>query len=329
MLDWLKSLEFASPWPFWFLLLPLASFIYFLIRRSSYFPNIKMPDNAVLLGRNSWRGLLKEWFPPILRFFTLIFLILAIARPQQKYQEKKISTEGIDIMLAVDVSISMLANDFEPTRLDVVKDVAAKFIEKRPYDQIGLVIFAGESFLQCPLTTDHPELKRRLGSVEEGFLKDGTAIGMGLSRSINVLRETETKSKVVILLTDGVNNQGSIDPLTAAKAAEALGIKVYTIGAGSNSAQSYIKKYNGYVQNQIQEDLLEEISVMTGGQYFRATNEEGLQEIYDAIDKMEKTKIDSKVILKDTEEFLPFALIAAGLFALEILLRYTILKSIP
>ena len=152
---------------------------------------------------------------------------------------------------------------------------------------------------------------------------------MGLSRSINVLRETETKSKVVILLTDGVNNQGSIDPLTAAKAAEALGIKVYTIGAGSNSAQSYIKKYNGYVQNQIQEDLLEEISVMTGGQYFRATNEEGLQEIYDAIDKMEKTKIDSKVILKDTEEFLPFALIAAGLFALEILLRYTILKSIP
>lgn len=329
MLDWLRSIEFASPWAFWLLLIPLGLGVFYAFQGRKYYPNLRIPDNPGVLKGKSWRGLWKEWLPYTNRIPALIFLILAIARPQFKFQEKQVSTEGIDIVLALDVSISMLADDFEPTRLEAVKDVAARFIEKRPYDRLGLVIFAGESFLQCPPTTDHPELKRRLSMVEEGLLKDGTAIGMGLSRSVNVLREMESKSKVVILLTDGVNNQGSVDPITAAKAAEALGIKVYTIGAGSNTARSFIKKYNGYVENQIQEDLLQEMAEMTGGQYFRATDQEGLEAIYEEIDKMEKTKIESTIVMKDTEEFLPFALIGAGLLLLEILLRYTILKSIP
>lgn len=270
------------------------------------------------------------------RLLGISFLILAMARPQTNLNRQEISTEGIDIVLATDISASMLAKDFSPNRLEVAKEVAKEFIDNRPTDRMGLVIFSGESFTQCPLTTDHHVLKGLFKDIKIGMMKNGTAIGMGLATAINRLKESKAKSKVIILLTDGVNNTGSIAPLTAAEIAKTFNIRTYTIGIGSmGTAPTPVAKYpNGKflykdLPVEIDEDVLQQISQLTDGMYFRATDKDGLRNIYKEIDKMEKSKIQVTDIERKKEEFFWFAVIGGLLILLEIILRYTIFKLIP
>jgi len=261
-------------------------------------------------------------------------VVVALMRPQSSTSRKDISVEGIDIVLANDLSGSMLAEDFKPNRLEAAKKVAGEFISNRPNDKIGLVIFAGEAFTQCPLTTDHAVLQELLGKLDEGALEDGTAIGDGLATAVNRIKESKAVSRVIILLTDGVNNRGSIDPLSAAEIAKLYKIRVYTIGVGTRGMAPYPFKTPFGVQYQniqveIDEGLMQKISDMTGGKYFRATGNAKLMEIYKEIDKMEKSKIDVMEFRKKYEEFFPLALLALIIFALELILRNTILRTTP
>lgn len=268
------------------------------------------------------------------RVSALILLIVALARPQSSTSWEDVTTEGIDIVMSMDISGSMLAKDLQPDRLSASKDVAAKFISERLNDRIGLVVYAGESFTQCPLTTDHSVLINLLKDVKNGLITDGTAIGMGLATSINRLKDSEAKSRVVILLTDGSNNSGDIPPITAAEIAKTFDIRVYTIGVGTNGyAQMPVKLPTGQtiyqkVKVQIDEGTLKQIADMTGGKYFRATDNASLAGIYDEIDKMEKSKIEVTEYRKRSEEFLPWVLIAAALLFLEFTIKNTLLKSI-
>ena len=269
-----------------------------------------------------------------LRCLTFIFLTIALARPQSTDSLRNVTTEGIDIIVSLDVSGSMLAMDFEPNRLEAAKDVATDFISGRPNDKMGLVIFAAESFTQCPLTIDHAVLTNLTRDVQTGILQDGTAIGLGLSTAVSRIKDSDAKSKVIILLTDGVNNRGEIHPLTAAEIAKSFGIRVYTIGVGSHGTAPYPVNtvFGQQVQDmevKIDEDMLREIANTTGGQYFRATDKEKLRAIYEEIDQMEKTKIEVKEYSKRTEEFIPFALLALAFLLMEILLRNTILRNLP
>ncbi|MEN0003755.1 MAG: VWA domain-containing protein [Bacteroidota bacterium] len=329
------NLSFANPELLWLLLLlPLLGW-WFYQQRESYFPVLRMSSTESVQQLVSWRGRLRPllW---VLRAFALAALIIAIARPREALKEEKIKAEGIDIVLAMDLSSSMLARDFPPDRLEVSKKVAARFIDRRPYDRIGLVAFAGESYTQCPLTTDHEVLKTFLAGLQCGVLEDGTAIGMGLASAVNRLEQSDAKSKVVILLTDGVNNSGYIKPITAAQMAKVLEIKAYTIGVGSTgeartpvSRQSDGRYRFGLARVEIDEALLREIAQMTGGKYFRATSAEGLEAIYQEIDQLEKTEIEVTTVLNYSEEFHRFALAGLILLLLELLLRYTILRAIP
>ena len=279
----------------------------------------------------------KHYLRPILFAFRIIglaFLILAFARPQSTDKWQNVITEGIDIILAVDISSSMLARDFQPNRLEASKNVAVEFISGRPNDRIGLVVFSGESFTQCPLTTDHAVLINLFRDIESGMIEDGTAIGMGLATSINRLKDSKAISKVAILLTDGVNNMGDIAPLTAAEIAKTFGVRVYTVGVGTKGMAPYPVQtpYGIQYQNmpvQIDEEMLKEIAQMTNGRYFRATNNKKLIEIYKEIDQLEKSKIDVKEYSKKQEEYFPFALLAGILILTELLIRNTILRSIP
>ncbi|PRY93862.1 VWA domain-containing protein [Marinilabilia salmonicolor] len=269
-----------------------------------------------------------------LRCLTFIFLTIALARPQSTDSLRNVTTEGIDIIVSLDVSGSMLAMDFEPNRLEAAKDVATDFISGRPNDKMGLVIFAAESFTQCPLTIDHAVLTNLTRDVQTGILQDGTAIGLGLSTAVSRIKDSDAKSKVIILLTDGVNNRGEIHPLTAAEIAKSFGIRVYTIGVGSHGTAPYPVNtvFGQQVQDmevKIDEEMLREIANTTGGQYFRATDKEKLRAIYEEIDQMEKTKIEVKEYSKRTEEFIPFALLALAFLLMEILLRNTILRNLP
>lgn len=269
-----------------------------------------------------------------LRVLTFIFLTIALARPQSTDSLRNVTTEGIDIIISLDVSGSMLAMDFEPNRLEAAKDVATDFISGRPNDKMGLVIFAAESFTQCPLTIDHAVLTNLTRDVQTGILQDGTAIGLGLSTAVSRIKDSDAKSKVIILLTDGVNNRGEIHPLTAAEIAKSFGIRVYTIGVGSHGTAPYPVNtvFGQQVQDmevKIDEEMLREIANTTGGQYFRATDKEKLKDIYQEIDQMEKTKIEVKEYSKRSEEFIPFALLALAFLLMEILLRNTILRNLP
>jgi Ca-activated chloride channel family protein len=246
------------------------------------------------------------------------------------------TTEGIDIVLAMDVSSSMLAKDFSPNRIEASKKEAINFVDGRPHDRVGLVIFSGESFTQCPVTIDHAIVKNQLSQIKNGLLEDGTAIGMGLATAVQRLKESQAKSKVVILMTDGVNNQGLIDPLTACDIAMQYNVRVYTIGIGTNGkAMTPVAMTPGgdlifdYADVQIDEGLLKDIAKKTGGQYFRATDNRRLKEIYAQIDKLEKTKIEMSAFERKTEKFYVFALIAGLLLLVEVLLRYSFLKSVP
>lgn len=282
--------------------------------------------------KTSLRVLLRH-LPFVLRCIAVALLVVAIARPQSTNIEKNVNAEGIDIVLSIDVSGSMLARDFKPDRLGAAKDLGIKFISGRKTDRMGLVIFAGESFTLCPITTDHVTLINMFRDISLGVLEDGTAIGSGLATAITRLKDSEAKSKVVILLTDGVNNRGEIAPLTAAEIAKSFGIRVYTIGVGSYGTASYPvqtpfgTRYQD-MKVEIDEELLTNIAKSTGGEYFRATNNKALEEVYERINKLEKSKIEVTEYSKRVEEYHIYALIALVLIVVEVVLRRTYLRSL-
>ena len=272
--------------------------------------------------------------PFLLRFLAMILLIIVVARPTLSNSVRNETTEGIDIVLAMDISGTMLAEDLRPNRLEAAKRVAIEFIVERPNDNIGLVVFAGESFTQCPLTTDHAVLINLFNGIKYGIIEDGTAIGMGLANAVSRIKDSNAKSKVVILLTDGSNNAGEIAPITAAEIAKTFGVRVYTIGVGTRGMARYPVQTPVGIRYQdmpvdIDEDMLRHISGMTGGRYFRATDNDNLKAIYSEIDQMEKTKIAVKEYKKKTEIYLPFAIVAFLLIVVEVILKNTVLKKLP
>lgn len=334
MISFLKNIEFyQAHWLWLLLLLPVLAYLFYR-RGGQRYATFRLPDTGHLeLGslRSQLIGLL-----PLIKLLGLALLILALARPRLTLKEEQVKAEGVDIVLAIDLSSSMLAQDFKPNRLEASKQVATEFVSKRPYDRIGLVQFAGEAFTTCPLTTDHNIITQFLSGLDVGLLEDGTAIGSGLATSVNRLKDSEAKSKIVILLTDGVNNTGYQSPMLAAKVAKEFGVKVYTIGVGTvGQALSPVGRQRdgryvfGLAEVQIDEALLRAISDETGGMYFRATSAQALQEIYDEINKLEKTEIEVTVIRKYSEEFYRFAI--AGMIALLLvwILSFTVLRAIP
>lgn len=334
MIDSIKNISFAQP--YFLLLLGLLPFLAFWYYRqyNRRYSNLRMPGMDTF-SVQSLRGKL-QWLLPVLRLLGMALLIIALARPQKMLKEEKVKAEGIDIVLAMDLSSSMLAQDFKPNRLEVSKKVAEEFVDKRPYDRIGLVEFAGEAFTQSPVTTDHDVVKQYLSQMDCGLLTDGTAIGMGLATAVNRLKDSPAKSKVVILLTDGVNNTGFQSPELAAQVAKAIGVKVYTIGVGSTGRALTPVNRRGdgqYVfalaEVQIDEALLTKIAEETGGRYYRATTASSLAQIYDVINKLEKTEIETTVYKRYSEEFYLFALFGLLIFVIELLLRYTLLRTIP
>jgi Ca-activated chloride channel family protein len=337
-MDYLNSITFAHPQLLWLLLVIPALAVYYYFRRNNATAAILMhlPFSQTDLPKLGWKNYLRHGLM-VLRLLALAVLIIIIARPQSSMSWKNISSEGIDIMLAQDISGSMLSTDFHPDRIGAAKRVDSAFINNRPDDKIGLVVFSGQAFTQCPLTTDHAVLKNMLMMVHTGMIEDGTAIGDGLATAVNRLKDDkDTKSKVVILLTDGVNNMGSVPPLTAAEIAKVFGVRVYTIGVGTMGKAMTPDailpngQYHYSLQDvQIDEDLLRQIAQMTGGKYFRATENESLAKIYGEIDKMEKSRITEKDYTEKSEMFLPFALAAALLLLLETVLKNTLLKTVP
>lgn len=280
---------------------------------------------------------LRVWLihvPFVLRVAVIMLLSLALARPQLSNRWQAESTEGIDIMMALDISGTMLGEDLKPNRLEAAKAVATEFVLSRPNDQIGLVVFAGESFTQCPLTTDHAVLVNLFQSVKFGMIEDGTAIGLGLANAVNRMKDSPTKSKVVILLTDGSNNRGDIDPQTAAEIAKTFGVRVYAIGVGSYSDEVRVPIYTPYgvqygtMRSEFDENTLRSIARTTGGEYFRATDNKSLRSIYQQIDQLEKTKIRVREYSKRTEYFMPFLTAALLCLLLEVLIRFFVLRTI-
>ena len=328
-------MHFASPYYLWLLTLLVPMIGYYVWRTLQGGASIQISSVAgVVRAPRTVRYYLRH-LPFALRAAAFALLVVALARPQDVEQNVRTNTEGIDIMLAIDVSGSMLARDFKPDRITAAKEVAGSFIADRYGDRIGLVAFAGEAFTQSPLTTDQSTLQTLLARIRSGLIEDGTAIGNGLATAINRLRESEAKSKVIILLTDGVNNRGEIAPLTAAEIAKAQGIRVYTIGVGTEGMAPYpaidmfgnITFVNQKVE--IDEKTLTAISDMTGGKYFRATDKAKLKAIYDEINQLEKSKIEVMEHISYHELFLTWALAALGLLFTEFLLSNLVLKRIP
>src|ERR1700761_1962565 len=329
----LSGIEFAHPGFFWLFIIIPAMVAYYIWRQQQLQGSLSVSvASGFSLPKKSIIPQLRH-LGIILRSLALTALIIAMARPQSSLSWQDSTTEGIDIMIASDISGSMLAEDFKPNRLEAGKNIAIDFIKARPDDRIGLVIFSGESFTQCPLTIDHDVLINLYKDIKNGMIEDGTAIGMGLATAVNRLKDSEAKSKVIILLTDGVNNMGSIPPITAAEIAKQFGIRVYTVGLGTNGSAPYpFKDQFGIVHYQqipveIDEATLGKIASITGGKYFRARNNTDLSEIYQQIDKMEKVKIAVTRYHKKTEHYLPFAIIALVLLSLEVLLSNTYFKG--
>ncbi|GAB3935658.1 vWA domain-containing protein [Mucilaginibacter myungsuensis] len=327
-----KGMQFAQPGFFWlFLLIPVMVAWYIWRQRRLYGDMGVSTVKGFALPAKTFLPMFRHT-DIVLRSLGLAALIVAMARPQSSMSWQNSTTEGIDIIIASDISGSMLAEDFKPNRLEAGKAIAIDFIKNRPDDRIGLVIFSGESFTQCPLTIDHDVLINLYSDIKNGMIDDGTAIGMGLATAVNRLKESTSKSKVVILLTDGSNNMGSIPPLTAAEIAKQFGVRVYTVGIGTKGMAPYpFTTPNGIVYQNVPVDIdegtLTKIAETTGGKYFRATNNAALKNIYDKIDKLEKAKIDVTEYRKKNELFLPFALIALALLALEFVLRNTLFKG--
>ncbi len=329
-----SHLEFNNPeYLYLLIILPLLGFWYWYKHRRDH-AEIQVSSTESFISR---KRSIKQYLYFSLYVFRIIavgLLIVALARPQTTSSKQDVTIEGIDIVMALDVSGSMLAMDLKPDRLEAAKEVASEFIAGRPNDRFGLVIFSGETFTQAPLTTDHSVILNLFKDIKSGMIEDGTAIGDGLATSVNRLKESKAVSKVIILLTDGVNNMGSIDPLSAAEIAKLYGIRVYTIGVGSEGEAPYpIQTPFGtrvdYREVNIDEDMLQQVAELTDGRYFRATSNNKLREIYSEIDKLEKSKIDVTEFKKKNEEFFPFALIALILITAEILLRNTVFRSAP
>lgn len=300
---------------------------------------MKMSDTNVYRYASKSLKVRLMWLPDALRVLTFVLVVIILARPQTHTAWGNRTTEGIDIMLAMDVSTSMLAEDLKPNRIEAAKEVATEFISDRPNDNIGLTVFAGEAFTQCPMTTDHTSLLNLLQNVRtdiaaRGLIADGTAIGMGLANAVSRLKESKTKSKVVILLTDGSNNMGDISPLTAANIAKSLGIRVYTVAVGTKTVAPYPVQVGGTTQYvnakaDIDTKTLSDIAATADGHFYRATNNKELKQIYKDIDKLEKTRMDVKKFSRRYDMYQPFALAALLSLLLEILLRLTIFRRIP
>ena len=326
---------FANPTYLYLLLLliPLIGWYIYKLSKSQASLQVSSSEVFELPEAKSWKVYLRH-LPFVFRIVAVALLIVVLARPQSTNSWQNSSTEGIDIMLAMDISTSMLAEDLKPNRLEASKDVASSFINGRQNDNIGLVVFAAESFTQCPLTIDHTVLLNLFKDVQPGVIQDGTAIGLGLANAVSRIKDSQAKSKVIILLTDGVNNTGEIAPVTAAEIAKTFGVRVYTIGVGTQGEAPYPIPTAFGVQDQnipveIDEAVLKQIAATTGGQYFRATDNASLKEIYSEIDKMEKTKISVQEFSKKQEEYKNWAILIFVLLLLELFLRNTVLKSIP
>ena len=336
LISYFKQLTFANKEYLWaaLIIIPLLA-LYYIWKKSSLKPELKL--SSIQNFKNASKTLKQRLIhlPFLLRLFSLTLLFIALARPQSSLSWQDVSTEGIDIIISMDISASMLAKDFKPNRLEAAKAVATEFIDARYNDRIGLIIFSGEAFTQCPLTTDHAVLKNLFASIKTGMVADGTAIGMGLATAVNRIKDSKAKSKVVILLTDGVNNSGNIAPETAADIAKQFGVRLYTIGVGTiGNALSPVAVYPDgsyvydYVPVQIDDKLLTGMAKITGGKYFRATSKNELEKIYQEIDKLEKTKIEVSEFRKRKEEFWWFALSAGIILVVEFLFRNVYLKML-
>ncbi len=327
------NVTYANPEYFWLLLLLLPALFWHYIKRNNQKASLLMPS-VQAFGKPGFITRLRPYLFG-LRIFALAAIVVAMARPQtEDISTRTKTTKGIDIVMAIDVSSSMLARDLKPNRLAALKKVAAEFIRKRPNDRIGLVVYAGESYTKTPITSDKAIVLRALKEITYGLLNDGTAIGMGLATSVNRLKDSKAVSKIIILLTDGVNNSGFIEPQTAADLAKEYNIKTYTIGLGTNGNALSPIAYNadgsfryGMRQVEIDEKLLKDIASETGGRYFRATNNEKLEEIYDEINKLEKTEVEEFKYYQYEEKFRPWVLLAGMLLLIEWALRNTLFKG--
>ena len=329
----MNGIAFAEPLFLYLLVSIPAMVIFYVIKQQKVSASLRMPGlQAFATTGTTFRHYLRHILFA-LRTIGIALLIIVLARPQKTDKFQDISTEGIDIVLTQDISGSMLARDFKPDRLQAAKNIATEFISGRPYDRIGLVVFSGESFTQCPLTTDHAVLINLLREIQSGMIEDGTAIGMGLATAVSRIKDSKAKSKVIILLTDGVNNKGEIAPATAADIAKTFGIRVYTIGVGTQGTAPYPVQTPYGIQYQdmpveIDEGILQQIAQNTGGKYFRATDNDKLTQVYKEIDKLEKSKIDVRQFSRKEERYLIPALIAFILLAIEIIARNTIFKNL-
>lgn len=331
----MEILHFANPKLLWFLVVLAPMIAYYIYRLGQGQASIQVASTLGVSGLRPTAKYYLRHLPFVLRLGAIALLILSIARAQSAESNSNSTTEGIDIVMALDISGSMLARDFEPDRITAAKEVAGHFIVDRPHDRIGLVVFAGESFTQCPLTTDKASLLNLTASVRSGMIEDGTAIGNGLATAVNRLKESSATSKVVILLTDGINNSGQIAPLTAAEIAQTFGIRVYTIGVGTMGMAPYpAMDIWGNVTFQpmkveIDEEILTQISAQTGGQYFRATDKTKLKAIYDEINTLETSRMEVESTTRYDEQFTLFALSALGLLLLEFFVKRAWLRQIP
>ncbi len=327
--------RFANPDLLWLLLALVPMAAYYVLRTWQGDAAIQVSSVSGVEGGGKPLKYYARHLPFVLRCGAIALLVIALARPQSSEQGSRTSTEGIDIVLAMDVSGSMLAQDFRPDRITVAREVASKFIVDRANDRIGIVVFAGESFTQSPLTTDKRTLINLMSQIRSGLIEDGTAIGNGLGTAVNRLKDSDAESKVIILLTDGVNNSGHITPLTAADIAASYGIKVYTIGVGTRGT-ALMPGYDQWgnrvlapVEVEIDEEVLTQIAEKTGGEYFRATDNKTLQQVYDRINELEKTKIETDDFTKYNELYAMYALLALGLLVLEFLVSKLWLRRIP
>lgn len=330
----MNSIEFASPYFLLGLIIIPLFILWYIFSRNRQQAYVRFSDTGFFNELpKSWKSYLRH-VVFVLEMSALALFIIALARPQSSSKNKEVNVEGIDIVLAMDISSSMLAADLKPDRLEASKIVASDFVKGRPNDRMGLVVFSGETFTQVPLTTDHGMMLNMLQDMKCGMLEDGTAIGDGLASAISRLKDSEAISKVVILLTDGDNNAGSIDPATAAEMAKLFGIRVYTIGAGTRGTAPYpVQTLFGGIQYQqvpvtINDELLQQIANETGGKYFRAESKEKLEQIYNEIDKMERSKIQVNEFKRLHEEFYPFVKLGLILLIVSFILKNTIFKSI-
>ena len=329
-----EGLTFKNPELFYLLLVILPMAAWYIFRQKRNTASIQVSSTASLFrAPKTIRHYLRH-LVFILQMIAMAFFVVVLARPQSSRSWENVTTEGIDIVIALDISSSMLARDFAPDRLEAAKNVAMEFISGREHDRMGLVVFSGEAFTQCPLTTDRAVLLNLFKDIKSGLIEDGTAIGNGLATAVNRIKDSEAVSRVIILLTDGENNRGEVAPMTAAEIAKTFGIRVYTVGVGSMGTAPYpVQTPFGIelreMEVKIDEPLLTQMAEVTGGKYFRATGNKKLEEIYKEIDALEKSKIDVQQFSRRSEEFLPFAIAGILFLLISLFLRVTIFRNIP